>query len=408
MAPLAVFLWGAPASAYIDPGTGSALVYLVVGVVVSAFFAARSLWYRCVEFVASRGGLRHRKCGLVLHSEDPRYEIVFLPVIRALAARNVELTYVTMYPRAGGFEPLPPQATHRQIPPGLVGYAYLNNLEAAMLVTTTPQLDVMTFRRSRRVRHYCYIPHALGESLFLRPYAYDFFDSVLCCGPTVRCNIRRIEFIRKMPCKQLLETGLPHYDELAKTRIPADDAGGRRTVLVAPSWGPQSLFQRFGTAFVAEMARRHRVIVRPHPQMRVSQADLFGQVLALDGVEVDLAPAPADAMRRADILVSDISGIQHEFAFIHGKPVIVVEHDVDVGGLEGHLFGGVSTLRERCREFIIPLAAGEFETLPDRVDRLLDSHASGRIAEARDALIYNFGRAAAVAAGQIEEILRCQ
>ena len=195
-------LWAAPAAAYIDPGTGSALLYVVTGLVVAAFFALRGLYYRLVELVF-RVRHKHQRCVVAIHCESPRYEITFLPVVRVLAAQGVEVTYFTMYERDGSFDPLPDGVVHREIAPGMVGYSYLNHLEADLLVTTTPQLDVMTFRRSKRVKHYSHIPHALGESLYVRPYAYDFFDSVLCCGPILESNIRKIEEIRGLPAKKL-------------------------------------------------------------------------------------------------------------------------------------------------------------------------------------------------------------
>src|SRR5690606_23342065 len=148
------------------------------------------------------------------HCEDPRYEITFLPIIAALSRRGICSTFFTMYERNGSFESLPANVVHRVIAPGMVGYAYLNNLEAVLVVTTTPQLDVMTFRRSRRVRHYAMVQHAIGESRYVRPYAYDYFDSVHCCGEILKRNIRRMESIRGLPSKELYETGLPHYEAL--------------------------------------------------------------------------------------------------------------------------------------------------------------------------------------------------
>src|SRR5690606_18804018 len=161
---------------------------------------------------------------------------------------------------------MPPGVDHREIPPGMVGYAHLNNVQADVLVTTTPQLDVMTFRRSRRVGHYVHLQHAIGESRYVRPYAYDYFDTILCCGPILERNIRRMEMLRGSSPKALLPTGVPHYEELA--RGARDSAPPTDTVvLVAPSWGPLSMFEAFGVEFVERLAARFRVIVRPHPQM---------------------------------------------------------------------------------------------------------------------------------------------
>jgi CDP-glycerol glycerophosphotransferase (TagB/SpsB family) len=287
----------------------------------------------------------------------------------------------------------------------MVGYAYLNNIQADLLVTTTPQLDVMTFRRSARVKHYAILQHALGESRYVRPYAYDFYDSVLCCGEIIKANIRKIEAIRGLPQKALYETGIPHYEELLKSRRELAAASDKPVVLVAPSWGPFSMFESFGVDFLASLARDYQVIVRPHPQMKVSQPELYARVLASSGVTVDTQRTPADAMSRAHVLLSDISGITHEFAFIYERPVVIIDQKRIAGGLEGDLLGGDSELKERCREFIVPVPPEEMPNIAAHIGRTLTNHSAARLTEVRSQLIYNFGRAGDVAAGQLADIL---
>lgn len=403
---LALFLSPRTAHAYLDPGTGSALVYVVSGLVVSGYIVTRGLYHRALELLLRRRFGRHRS-DIVIHSEDRRYETTFMPILRALAKRGIEVSYMTMYERDTTLEPLPEGVTHQAIPPGLVGYSFLNHVEAKLFVTTTPQVDVMMFRRSKRVKHYCIVQHALGESRFVRPFAYDFFDSVLCCGPLLGQNIRKIEAIRRLPPKQLFETGIPHYDELFERARKPERARENKTVLIAPSWGPMSLFQVFGTDFVREVAERHRVIVRPHPQMKVSQAELYEKILSLEGVTVDTAPTPVNAISEADIVVSDISGIAYEFAFIHERPVLVVEHEIGIDGLEGHFLRDVMTLRQRCAEFIIALSPSEMRDLPNKIDEVLRQDMSDRIARSRGELLYNVGKAGEVAADQLEGIVKC-
>jgi hypothetical protein len=399
-----LLLHAVAAAAYIDPGTGSALFYVVSGIVVSIYFGVRGLYYRAVEAVFR---IRHKgqRCTLAIHCEDPRYEITFLPVIEALVERGIEPTFFTMYERDASFEPLPEKVIHRAIAPGMVGYAYLNHVEADLLVTTTPQLDVMTFRRSKRVKHYSHLPHALGESRYVRPYAYDFFDSVLCCGEILKANIRKIEAIRGLPVKQLYDTGIPHYEELLKSRGEGPAPGERPVVLVAPSWGPFSMFESFGVDFIAAIAQKYRVIVRPHPQMKVSQPELYAKVLALSGVTVDTQRTPAQSMSQAHVLLSDISGITHEFAFIYERPVLIVDQKRIVGGLEGDLLGGDSELKERCREFIVPIAPTEMPNIVAHIGQTLENHSVERLRDLRAQLIYNFGTASQVAAEQLATIL---
>lgn len=407
IAGTALFFLSAPAQAYIDPGTGSALLYVISAVAVSIYFAARSLYYRLLDLVF-RVRFRDTKCSVAIHCEDPRYEITFLSMMRTLVARGIEPTLFTMYRRDDSFAPLPEGVKHRAISPGMMGYAYLNNLEAVLLVTTTPQLDVMTFRRSRRVKHYVLVQHALGESRYVRPYAYDYYDTVLCCGEILKRNIRRMESIRNSPPKQLLETGVPHYEELAREARASTPPSGDPVVLIAPSWGPLSMFEAFGIGFVEEIARRFPVIVRPHPQMKVSQPDLYSKILSLNGVEVDTQRTPSAAMSAASVLLSDISGITHEFAFIYERPVLIIDRKMVAGGLEGELLGGDSDLKEACRDFIVPVPASQMPDIVTHLERVLARHRRERIVAVRERLVYNFDRAGQVAADQIADIYHRQ
>jgi len=176
-------------------------------------------------------------------------------------------------------------------------------------------------------------------------------------------------------------------------------------VLVAPSWGPLSMFEAFGTGFVREIARRYRVIVRPHPQMKVSQPDLYQEIVGLEGVTVDTQRTPADAMSKAHVLLSDISGIAHEFAFIYERPVVVIDRRTVAGGLEGELLGADSELKERCAEFIVPVSPSEMSNIVDHLFRAMATHERQRLAQVRSELVYNFGAASAVAADQLAGIL---
>jgi len=379
---------------------------VITGLVVSLFFGARGLYYRMSE-LAFRRGYKHQKCGLAIHSEDPRYEITFLPVIRALSADGVELTYFTMYERDQSFEPLPQGVSHHVIAPGLVGYAYLNHLQAQLLLTTTPQLDVMMFRRSKTVKHYAHIQHALGESRYVRPYAYDYFDTILCCGPIFKANLRKMEAIRASSPKQLLETGVPHYDEWLESAREDRLPNTRPLILIAPSWGPLSLFECFGTDFVKSIAKEYDVVVRPHPQIRVSNPTLYDEIINIEGVTVNTDRTPQAVLKQADLLISDISGIMHEFAFIYEKPVIIVDRVMQQGGLEGELLGGDSDLKERCRDIIVPIAPEEIHSIATHIESTFKKFSKDRARELRQELVYNFGYAGRAAADQVQELLRC-
>ena len=403
---VAIFAMSKTAHAYIDPGTGSAILYVITGLVLSIYFGFKNLIFK-VEELLYRKKTGFPVCNLAIHCEDPRYENTFFPIMNALPKDAGPVQFFTMYERDASFRPLPDGVQHFAIPPGLLGYSMLNRLEGKGLLSTTPQLDVMMFKRSKKMKHYCYVEHALGESRFVRPFAYDFYDTVLCCGPLLKNNIKTIEKIRGFNSKTLLETGIPHWDELlqaAAQNAPPNDAP---VVLIAPSWGPSSLFEVFGLDFVEKVAAQFRVIVRPHPQMRISQAALYEQILGFENVHVDTEPTPASALQKADILVSDISGIVDEFVFIHEKPAIVVGHSVAVDAFEGHFLKDVRSLREIRSDVVMVLSPDDFGAVTTKIAQMLGKDFAKRIPALRNELVYNFGAAGPAAAHQIKEILQC-
>ncbi len=225
---LVLLLQAQPAAAYIDPGTGSALFYVISGIVVSIYFGIRGLYHRLVSFFL-RIRQREQRCELAIPlRRSALRDRSSCRWPETLVKRGIEPTLFTMYERdsvvraaAGGSHPSSPSRR------AWSGYAYLNNLEADAAGRPPPQLDVMTFRRSKRVKHYAILQHALGECRYMRPFAYDYYDSVLCCGPMLKANLRKMEAIRGLPPKELYATGLPHYEELLRRAREADAARQR-------------------------------------------------------------------------------------------------------------------------------------------------------------------------------------
>ncbi|MDR2332933.1 MAG: CDP-glycerol glycerophosphotransferase family protein [Burkholderiaceae bacterium] len=396
-------LYALPAFAYIDPGTGSAIFYVVSGIVVSIYFALRSAYYRIFEYIFTIGK-KDQQCEIAIHCEDPRYETTFLPIISNLIGMGMGVTLFTMYTRDESFVKLPSEVTVISIPPGMLGYAFVNNIRAIVLLTTTPQLDVMTFRRSKKVNHYVIVQHALGESRYVRPFAYDYYDTVFCCGPIAKANIQKMEILRNSKKKRLLNTGVPHYEVFMESMQNKFHKDARSTVLVAPSWGPLSMFETIGIDFISQIAEHFNVIVRPHPQMRISQRDLYEKICLIQGVEVNTSSTPISAMNAADILLSDISGIAQEFAFLYEKPVLIINQGRNLGGLEGELLGGGSELLEICKDFIVPIDPSEVSKLKEYLEYHLHSYNRSHMLEIRDSIFFNYGCASKVAAEQLVEI----
>ena len=97
-----LFLLGpSPLFAYLDPGTGSLLLYALLGIATTVLFALRSLWYNAKgKALFSRSVSRNIQVSvnlpdIVFHSEGGHYWQVFQPVIHVLLRKGVSCAYVT-------------------------------------------------------------------------------------------------------------------------------------------------------------------------------------------------------------------------------------------------------------------------------------------------------------------------
>jgi Putative glycosyl/glycerophosphate transferases involved in teichoic acid biosynthesis TagF/TagB/EpsJ/RodC len=73
---------------------------------------------------------------------------------------------------------------------------------------------------------------------------------------------------------------------------------------------------------------RYELILRPHPQSWRKEARFMRAVVDRfsrhDCFRVDRNLSPSESFERADVLVSDISGVRFEFAFLYERPVITL------------------------------------------------------------------------------------
>ena len=142
-----------------------------------------------------------------------------------------------------------------------------------------------------------------------------------------------------------------------------------------------------------------RVILRPHPQSFVSEPELMeklAQELApFDNIEWDRQPDGFASLARAQLMVSDISGVIFDFAFVFLRPVVSVGAGPLKDGFEAweipHEAWEMSAL-DTLGKRILP---GDEKTVVDVVRFLLASgeRAREKILALREQNVVNFGDA---------------
>jgi CDP-glycerol glycerophosphotransferase (TagB/SpsB family) len=181
-----------------------------------------------------------------------------------------------------------------------------------------------------------HILHAPNDATLYRLFGLDYFDVVLLTGEFQADGIRELETKRNLPSKALITVGCTYLDVLRSRidQMPPAPQSAAKTVLVSPSWGESGLLKRYGMDILGPLARSgFRVIVRPHPQSYSSEAavleSLQKQLSEFPMVEWDRERENLGSLRRADVMISDFSGIIFDYVFLFSRPVLYTKADFD-------------------------------------------------------------------------------
>ena len=398
---LSILLEPQAAHAYLDPGTGSMLLSVFVGLISGVYFVIRklpstlrSLFFR---LTGKTDALKHST--LTFYAESAAYWTTFRPILVALEKLGVQSSYLTSDEKdpvfASGLKCVHP----RFIGKSNTAYTALGFLQTKVLVLTTPGIDVLQIRRSPGVGRYVHVVHAVGDIHTYKLFSFDYYDAVYCAGPGQVKSLRALEALRGTRPKELPQLGCPYLDGLVeRARKAASPEEG--TVIVAPTWGRNGLLTRTGAMIPKMLAQAgFRVILRPHPQSFVSEPELMEQLAQelspFDNVQWDRHPDGFASLSRAQLMVSDISGVIFDFAFVFLRPVVSVGAGPLKDGFEAweipHEAWEMSAL-DTLGKRILP---GEENSVVDAVRSLLASEdrAREKILSLREQNVVNFGEA---------------
>lgn len=401
---------------YIDPASTSALLYIVIAVAATLGFAFRGFFYKIKNLLLGKGFVSHsefKDAEIVFYSEGKQYWSVFLPIIKALEKRNVSTVYFTSDSEDPGLLYKAETYASKHIGNLTMTSVFLNKLNAKFVGMTTPQLDVMMIKRSKNVQHYAHIVHAPIDVFTYRKFAFDYFDSVFCSGPHQIKGIKQLEEQRNTDKKMLLETGLTYYDVMLDDFKKMDEIKKKNpVVLVAPTWKEYSIINRFGVKFFDHLLENsnYDIILRPHPQSYVSFPKVIGDIEEKfknePRITIDRNPSGAASMAKSDLMISDLSGVIWDYAFLFSKPVLLLETIFDnIEGFEGsELDYEMWEMKERSRLGKI-FNENDVENISEIINDLLQNPPQAQLESLKNESVYNFGNAGEVAANQILEII---
>ncbi len=324
---------------YIDPGTGGMLFTILFGLFGVVVFAFRSLAMK-MKFRTSTSkasAVNKNKIPIAIFTDHKRYWNVFEPFLNEFEKRKQKVVYLTCSPDDPALEQKYEYVKCEFIGEGNKAFSKLNMLNASVLVSSTPSLDVFQWKRSKDVDYYIHVQHAANDIAMYRMFGTDHFDAIVLSGEYQVDQIRRLEQMRGISPRELPLCGIPYMDEMKKRLDAAGEVPPHeRTVLLAPSWGVNGILSRFGEKLIdALISTGYKIIVRPHPQSYASEKEMLDKLMTKynDPSKViwNKDNDNFEVLRLSDILISDFSGIIFDYTLVFDKPLIYTDTKYDVG-----------------------------------------------------------------------------
>jgi len=371
-------------------------------------------------FQAWSGWRRYRKLSadwrnIVIYSESGQDWHYFEPLVELLNAElQKKVTYVTSDVTDAGLSQKHDLFNAICIPAGFFLTLYFNMQKADVVVLTMMDLDNLQLKKSINPVHYIYLFHSLGSTHMVdHANSYDAYNSLFCVGPHHVAELRKRESIAGLPVRNLFEYGHPRLENLlaAASSQHRDAHDGPPVVLIAPTWGDDSIFNTCGDELTGLLLDAgYYVIVRPHYQTLTLTPDVIIQLKAKYGdhahFEYQDRMGESDTLFRSDILISDWSAMAIEYALALEKPVLFIDlprrvrnpdwQELEIEPLE-------ASFRELAGDIVSPQNLTE---VPGKISHLLDAREEFQqsMQTLRPQMVFNIGNSIELGAREIARL----
>lgn len=270
--------------------------------------------------------LLKQKQQVIFYAESRHYFQYFMPLLRDLLQKKVQVSYIISDP-SDQLLKCPPDGLNVVFVKRMLGFLF-PRLKADVMIMTMPDLGNFLYKRSPGVGTYIYMFHAaVSTHQQYRRDAFKNYDCIFCTGEYQQQEIRRAEDLYGFRVKEIIPYGYPLFEELEKTNPVA---GEKPVVLVAPSWFGGCIFETCIEELLKELAvLPFTVILRSHPEYEKRNKRGFKRIQKLlktyPNMFIDDLPDVTERLSKSDTLITDRSGIAFEFAIGTGRPVVFVE-----------------------------------------------------------------------------------
>ena len=344
---------------------------------------------------------------IVFYSEASGFYKYFKNVIDYLLVNsNVTIHYVTNDPNDQIFEIAKEQPRIRPYYIGLKKIITLfMKMDADIVVMTTPDLEKYYLKRSyvRKDIEYVFIDHGPTSTLMCnREGALDYFDTIFCVGQHQVDEIRATERVYNLKPKNLVACGYGLIDTLLMSynHIPKEDHGVKK-ILVAPSYQTDNILDSCLDEIVNQLGNgEYSLTIRPHPEYRKRFPGKVESLLQKyqdkigENVIIETDFSSNITIFTADLVITDWSGIAHEFSYTTKKPSLFINTPMKVINPNYDIIGIVPLDISLRNKIGVSLDLTELSLLKETVDTLFknqDAYSSS-IESIMHQYLFNIGK----------------
>ncbi len=282
------------------------------------------------------------------------------------------------------------------------------NFYAKLMIMSTPNLQSMQLKRQDESRYY-YLHHSpCSTHMIYQENAFDDFDGMFCIGNYQEKEVREREKNLSLKKKVLLKSGYPNFDSLKNTNF---NKGDENTILIAPSWGQNSLTNLCLFELISNLINlKKNIILRPHSRSFLKDKKKLTKVINYfeesEFFSVDIDPSSSKSMNNSGLLITDWSGISFEY-ILQKKPILFIDVPPKINNINYHKISYIPleiSMRSEIGEVvsekeIINLNLDEFDSKISKAKLKISKNSKFMSSN-----FYNYGKSVNVICDQIEQL----
>ena len=295
------------------------------------------------------------------YSEKKNYQSYYLSLINELLKKENSIVYLS--------SDINDYIDNEKIVNLYIGNGFLRYftfaiLKAKYFFMTTTDLNKNGLFKNKNIENYVYVFHCINSiSMVYTETAFDNYDIICCIGDYHINEFKSIKDKKTFESKVYLKTGYFYFDYINENMNNQKiENNSNNRVLVAPSWNYSSknLLELYGTELIEELlSKNYYTIFRPHQEhfkRNKHTLDLIKKKFTHHKNFIfDDAPFNFNSLSTCSYLITDYSGIAHEFFFLMKKPVLYFKELSKIHNIKFDILNGDTIEEQIFERFGYPL-----------------------------------------------------